>query len=164
MKKNWKLSAVLLLSAAIVLSMSVLSGSVVRTSRAQNNSVTNLQPSATPVSPSNDGLRAACAEAVEELRAARKLLASQGAQIEKQDELIALERKIGTGLKDLRNLDAEQKADLYKAVDAANRETSALRAEIAVLKKKQVTVWKQIKWFVIGGAAGVIAGAVLVND
>jgi hypothetical protein len=128
----------------------------------QQSAVSSQQPEASPT-PDNSGLRAACAEAVEELRAARKLLASQGAQIEKQDELIALERKIGTGLKDLRNLDAEQKADLYKAIDAANRETSALRAEIAVLKKKQVTVWKQIKWFVIGGAAGVIAGAVLTK-
>lgn len=100
---------------------------------------------------------------MEELQAARKLLASQGVQIAKQNELIALEQQIGTGLKNLRTLDAEQKADLYKAIDAANRETSALRAEIAVLKKNQVTLWKKVKWFVIGGAAGVIAGAVLTK-
>lgn len=129
----------------------------------QLSGVSGQQPEASPT-PDNSGLVQACAEAVEELRAARKLLASQGAQIEKQDELIALERKIGTGLKDLRALDAEQKANLYKAVDAANRETTALRAANAVLKKNQVTIWKQIKWLVIGGAAGVIAGAVLINE
>lgn len=116
----------------------------------------------TPAADPNDaGLRAACAEAVEELRAARRLLNAQGLQIDKQAELIALERQVGTGLKDLRTLDAQEKEQLRLAVAAATREVAAIKDANQVLKKNQVTFWKQLKWIVIGAAAGVIAGAVL---
>lgn len=108
-------------------------------------------------------MRAACAEVVEELKAARKLLASQGAQIEKQNELLLLESKVSFGLKNLRELDAEEKTQLRNAVAAAMRETAAIKAANEVLKKNQVTFWKKFKWMVIGGAAGIIAGSVLIN-
>lgn len=120
-------------------------------------------PSATPVSDPDAGLRAACAEAVEELKAARKLLASQGVQIERQNELLDLEGKVSTGLKNLRTLDAEEKQQLRNALAAAERQITAIRAENEVLKKQRMTFWKKAKYFVIGGAAGIIAGAVLIN-
>lgn len=106
-------------------------------------------------------MRAACAEAVEELKAARQLLRSQGALIERQNELFSLERQISTGLKDLRVLDDAEKQSLRNAVAAAMRETTAVRGENAVLKKNQVTTWKKMKWIIFGVAGGIVAGAVL---
>lgn len=106
-------------------------------------------------------MRAACAEAVEELKAARQLLKSQGALIERQNELFSLEKQISTGLKDLRVLDDAEKQSLRNAVAAAMRETTAVRAENAVLKKNQVTTWKTVKRVAVGAAAGIIIGFVL---
>lgn len=162
MQKVKRSSGLLRMLSVIVLSMSVLFASGVPMLQAQTNSAANSVPSATPVTP-DDGLRAACAEVVEELRAARKLLASQGIQIEKQNELLLLESKVSFGLKNLRELDAEEKTQLRNAVAAAMRETAAIKAANEVLKKNQVTFWKKFKWMVIGGAAGIIAGSVLIN-
>lgn len=111
-------------------------------------------PSATPVI--DDGLVKACAEAVEELRAARQLLASQGKQIALQADLLALERQISTGLKNIRTLDTSEKDALRDALAAKD-------VVIAELKKKQWSIWKAVKAGLIGAAAGVIAGVVLVN-
>jgi uncharacterized protein involved in exopolysaccharide biosynthesis len=97
------------------------------------------------------------------LTAARKLLASQGSLIEKQNELLGLENQLSAGLRNLRTLDAEQKIELQKAVDAANRQIAALEAEIVVLKKKRFTFLKAVKYILIGVAAGVVGGVVLVN-
>jgi hypothetical protein len=102
----------------------------------------------------------ACAEAIEELRAARQLIASQDDLIGRRAELDRLRDQIETGLKNLRILDAEEKQHLRDAVAAANREVAAIRAENAVLKKKQMTAWKKAKWFVIGGVVGVAICAV----
>lgn len=112
-------------------------------------------PSATPVT-ADAGLIKACAEAVEELRAARELLKSQGKQISVQAELLNLEREISVGLKDLRTLDASEKTALRDAITAKD-------VLIKQLKSERVTFWKRAKWLIIGGAAGLIAGAVLVN-
>jgi hypothetical protein len=109
-------------------------------------------------------LRRACAEAVEELRAARKLIAAQETELATKDELLALERRITAGLKDLRTMDAAEKAELQNAVDAASRETTALKAANAELKKHQWTFWKKVKTFGIGAAAGFVLGVVLVNN
>lgn len=75
-----------------------------------------------------------------------------------------MERQISDGLRQLRVLDADEKQKLRDAVAAADRQVSALEAEVAALKKQRMTLWKKVKWFVIGGAAGVIAGAVLSNE
>lgn len=162
MRKQRKSSEPGALLIMLALSMSVLFASVGPTLRAQTSSAANSQPSATPVS-QDDALRAACAEAIEELRAARKLLSAQGVQIQKQDELLALEKQITSGVKDLRTLDAEEKQALRDAVAAANRQVTALEAANAVLKKQRMTFWKKAKYFLIGGAAGAIVGGVLLN-
>lgn len=161
MRNEVKSRVLLTLSVAIVLSMSVLFASEGPTAfLVQSSSAQSLPSSGTPVAtptPESDpdaGLRAACAEAVEELRAARQLIKSQDGLIERQNELLTMEQRIQTGLKDLRTLDAEEKQHLRNAVAAANRETAAVRAENAVLKKQRMTFWKKAKWFVIGGAAG----------
>jgi Skp family chaperone for outer membrane proteins len=101
---------------------------------------------------------------IEELRAARPLIKDQADQIGRLEKLNSLEVQVSTGLKDLRILDAEQKAELWKAIDAANREIAALKGANAVLKKNQVTVWKKIKWFVLGGAVGIVAGTILTHE
>lgn len=160
MRKLKMLKPRVMLLLAIVLSMTVLFASVSRTSQAQSNSAIPSSPSATPVS-QDEALRAACAEAVEELKAARQLLKSQGALIERQNELSSLEKQISTGLKDLRVLDDAEKQSLRNAVAAAMRETTAVRAENAVLEKNQVTTWKTVKRVAVGAAAGIIIGFVL---
>ena len=162
MRRNKNLNRINVTLIGIVLSMIVLSCPAVPTSRAQTNSVPVSQPSATPAS-QDDALRAACADAIDELKAARQLLKSQGALIDKQNELLTIEHQLSEGQKNLRTMDAAEKAQLRRAVDSANNETAGVRAENAVLKKNQVTIWKKAKWFVIGGAAGIIAGAVLTN-
>lgn len=96
----------------------------------------------------------ACAEAVEELRAARQLLASQGKQIALQADLLALERQISAGLKDIRTLDGEEKQALRDAIAAKDE-------AIKGLKRNQATFWKKVKWIVIGAAGGIVAGAIL---
>lgn len=154
MKNAVKLRICLMTLLAIGLSMNALFVSDHEMSQAQTNSVASSQPSATPAG-QDDGLRAACAEAVEELKAARQLLRSQGALIERQNELADLQTQIETGLKDLRRLDADEKQHLRNAVAAANRQIAALEAEVAVLKKQRTTFWKKAKWFVFGGLAGV---------
>lgn len=98
------------------------------------------------------------------MTAARKLLQSQGVLIEKQDELLGIETQLSTGLKNLRTLDAEEKGQLRLAVAAAERQIAALEAQVVVLKKKRFTFWKAAKYLVIGGAAGIVAGAVLLKD
>jgi hypothetical protein len=127
------------------------------------------QPSATPAiqgspTPDDSGLRAACNDAITELQAARRLISSQDALSTKAGELLALERQIADGLRNLRVMDAAEKQKLRDALVSADKETAAVRAENEVLKKKRMTLWKKVKWFVIGGAAGVIAGTILSND
>lgn len=104
----------------------------------------------------DDGLIKACAEAVEELRAARNLLASQGKQVALQAELLTLEREISTGLRNIRTLDADEKTALRDAITAKD-------VAIKELKRNQFTMWKKVKVFVIGAAAGLIVGALIVN-
>jgi multidrug efflux pump subunit AcrA (membrane-fusion protein) len=108
-------------------------------------------------------LRKACGEAVEELRAARKLLASQNVQIEKQAELLALEKEISLGLKNLRTMDAGEKAALRDALSAKDRQIASLEAAIAELKKQRFTFWRKLKVAALGTAVGIIVGAVLLK-
>lgn len=148
----------------IGLSLIVFAASGAVTIRAQNSSAVSSQPSATPApetTPLPAGFVQACGEAIEELRATRKALASQDILSSRQDELLKLERQFSDGLKNLRSLDAAQISQLEKAIAAKDRVITATEAEVAVLKKQRMTVWKKVKWFVIGGAAGIIAGSVL---
>lgn len=103
----------------------------------------------------------ACAEAVEELRAARALLEARGIQIERQNELIKLERTINANIERLRDLDAQEKAELRNALAAAERQIAAVNAQVEVLKKERPSIWSKLKWVTYGVAAGIIAGAVL---
>ncbi len=109
------------------------------------------------------GFVAACGEAIEELKASRKLLESQGILVDRQDELLKLEREITGKVKDLRTLDASQIAELNKALAAKDRVIAAVEAEVVVLKKQRMTFWKKTKYFIIGAAAGVVIGAIAIN-
>lgn len=109
-------------------------------------------------------MRKACGEAVEELRAARLLLQKQGVQIEKQAELLKLEKEISSKLENLRSLDAHEKQELRNALAAKDRELASLRLEITELKRQRWTFWKVIKTAAVGVAGGIILGAVLTKD
>lgn len=119
------------------------------------------QPSATPVS--DEAFRRAVAEALEELRAARKVIEAQDREIKIKDELLALEKQLNEGLKNLRSLDAAQLAEVEKAVAAKDRVIAAYEAEIAVLKRNRWSTWKWIKAAAVGAAAGIVIGAIAVN-
>lgn len=114
-----------------------------------------------PATPTPDPMMQACAEAVEELRAARKLLEAQGTQIERQNELIKLERTISERLTQTRELDAAEKAELRNALAAAERQIAAVQAQVDVLKKERPSVWTKLKWIGYGIAAGVVVGTLL---
>lgn len=156
---NWNKQRSKLLT--LVLIICVLSGSLAGITQAQSSSAASSQPSATPVDDS--ALRRACAEAIEELRAARKLIAAQDAELKISGELIALEKQISDGLKNLRTLDESQRKALMDAIAAKDRVIAAYEAEIAVLKKKN-SFWSKAKWFLIGGAVGAVAGVVIANE
>ena len=143
----------------LVLSMTVLFAISGQTIRAQSSSAPNSQPSATPVDES--ALRRACAEAVEELRSARKVIEAQDKEIKVKAELVALEKQISDGLKDLRTMDAAQIAELQKALDAKDRVIAAYEAEIVVLKRNRWSWWKVTKTAIVAGAAGIVIGTVL---
>lgn len=118
-----------------------------------------MQPSATPVS--DDGFRRAVAEAVEELRAARKLIEAQGLELKVKDELIALERKLVEAQKHLNELSELQKAELMKALTAKDKVIADYEAEIVVLKKQKTSFFKKAELVLFGAAAGLVIGFVL---
>lgn len=165
MQRNKKLIRPALMSLAIVLSMMLLLNIDARTSQAQTSSAGSSQPSTIPAaSPTPDtdaALRQACSDAITELAAAKRLIASQGILIKNDAEVQAIQDQLINGLKNLRTLDAEEKQDLRRAIDAAGRQTAALEAEVAVLKKQKFTFWKAVKYVVYGAAAGAIAITVL---
>jgi len=119
----------------------------------------NSVPSATPAP--DDGFRRAVAEALEELRAARKLIEAQGAEIKVKDELIALERQLAEGQKHLNELNESQKAELLKAVAAKDKVIADYEAEIVVLKKQRTSFLRKAELVVFGAAAGLVIGFVL---
>ncbi|MEQ1643756.1 MAG: hypothetical protein ABL959_09960 [Pyrinomonadaceae bacterium] len=136
---------------------------------AQSSSAPSSTPSATPVPEPGPtatptavpaGFVTACAEAIEELRASRKLLASQGILFERQDELLKLERDITASVKNLRTLDAQQIAELNKALAAKDRVIAAVEAEVVVLKKQRMTFLRKVKYIAIGIVAGAAVCAV----
>jgi hypothetical protein len=159
--RNWiRLAA---MSIAIALTMSVLGGIGAVKPQAPTTSAANSQPSATPVYSAKDdeALRRSCMDALGELKAARKLLESQGALIERQEEMLKLERQISEGLKNLRTLDADEKQELRAALAAKDRVIAALEAANAELKKNKFTLWKKIKYGAVMAAVGVLIGKVL---
>lgn len=84
------------------------------------------------------------------------LIRDQDDQLERYQKLTQLDDQISTGLKNLRTMDAEEKQHLRDAVAAADREIAALKAEVANLKKHQMTFVKKLKYGAIGGAIGVV--------
>lgn len=106
-------------------------------------------------------MRAACNDTLNELFAARRLIAAQDALRAKDVEFQALQDQIATGLKNLRTLDAEEKQHLRDAIAAAERQIAGLEAQIVVLKKQRFTFLKAVKYIIYGAAAGAIAVTVL---
>lgn len=106
------------------------------------------------------GLIDACAEAVQELRASRKSLASKDILIERQDEMLMIERQISDLLKTKETLSAAEIEQLKNALAAKDRVIAASEAQIEVLKKNQMTFGKKIKYVAIGIVIGLAATAV----
>lgn len=153
---NWMRHAAGLLMLAVI--MTGLFPSLSDGLRAQTNSAPNSTASATPAG--DEALRRACAEAVDELKAARRLIAAQGEQIELQNRLLELEREISAAAKRVGELSAREREELVKALNAKDREIDAIRAENAELKKQRFSLWKGIKIGLVAAAAGILIGKV----
>lgn len=97
------------------------------------------------------------------MRAARKLLEKQDAEIRLQGELLALEREINAGLKRLRDLDAGEREQLLKALESKDKIIAATRATIDELKRQRFGFWKKFKLAITAAAAGIIAGIVIAQ-
>lgn len=156
-ERNWtkqinKLLTLVLFTIGLFVSLSI-------TLQAQVSSVPTSQDSVTRAD--DEALRAACAEAVQELKAARKLLAAQGIEIEKQKELLKLEEEIIAKLKNINVLSESEKAEMRNALLARDRQISSLELANAVLKKRKISFWKVVKISIVAGAAGLVAGKVL---
>lgn len=108
----------------------------------------------------NDDLVKACAEAVEELKAARILLKTQGTQIALQEELLKLEEEISAKLRNINDLSEREKEELLKALAAKDRIIFSLENENRILKSQKFTIWKGVKIAIVAGAAGIIVGKV----
>lgn len=108
-------------------------------------------------------LRLACARTADELIALRPVAAALKDENATLNRLLTLERQLRTGTEDLRNLDAKEKQFLRDALSAADREILALKQANAVLKKNKWTIWKFSKAALLGGAAGLVPGAILLK-
>lgn len=118
-------------------------------------------PAPTPPGDQDADLRRACGEAVEELRAARKLITAQGVEIERYDEILKLEQTISTKLRQISTLSDQEKAELRAALSDKDRQVASLEAAIAALKRDRPSFWKKFGWVVVGAGAGIVIGTVL---
>lgn len=123
---------------------------------ALNSSALSQTPSASPV----PDLRRPLAEALEEIRAARKLIEAQGLELKVKDELIALEKQLSEGLKHYKELSESEIKSLRIAVEAKDKVIAAYEAEIVVLKKQRTSFWKKAEIFIIGVGIGAVIIAV----
>lgn len=156
-KLNWNLLNVKLLMLSLIMIGLFVSQSAKL--QAQTNSAPNSPGSATRAD--DEGLRRACAEAVEELKAARKLLAAQKVEIEKQEQLLKLEEKISGLLRGINKLSEEERSELRKALAAKDRVIASLESANETLKKRQMTFGKVFKIVVVSTAAGFLLAKIL---
>lgn len=154
-RKSTKLLKNLIMLWTLSIALAVIPG---QTIRAQINSAGNSPNSATRAD--DEALRKACAEAVEELKAARIALEKQGVLIEKQKELMEIETQISSKLRQINTLSELEKLELRKALLAKDTAIASLESANAVLKKKRFTVWKAAKIAVVATAAGYLLGKV----
>lgn len=108
-------------------------------------------------------LRLACARTADELIALKPVAAALRDENRTLNKLLGLEQQLRVGTEDLRTLDAKEKQHLRDALSAADREILALKNANAVLKKNKWTIWKASKAALLGGAAGIVLGAILIR-
>lgn len=106
-------------------------------------------------------MRRACADAIAELRAARRLIDAQQIEIGRYEEILRLEGEIREKLKRFQELGDQEKNQLRSALDAKDRQVASLEAAIAVLKRERPSFWKKFGWIIAGAAAGIVIGGVV---
>ncbi len=158
-KQSAKLGMLMLIMIGLVanpLSVSLAQTNSAKVSKSSDTPAT--KPSPTP--DIHAGLRRAAAEAIEELKAARKLLKKQGVLIAKQDQLLELERKISAKLKEINSLNERQVTEFWKLINAKDREITALENQNRILKKTRCGVICKFKIAVVAAGAGIVIGKV----
>ena len=105
-------------------------------------------------------MRRAAAEAIEEIKAARKLIGSQAEQIEKGKALYALQKQIESGLRNLLSLNEKEKQELRNAIAAKDTVIEALEAQIGILKKNRCGMVCKLKIAAAAAGAGIVIGKV----
>lgn len=163
-EKNLKMpgrkhARIVLITIALVVSL--LSACLPSMSYAQNSSRSEsiASPSPTPKA-TIEGLRRAAAEAIEEIKAARKLIGSQAEQIEKGKALYALQKQIESGLRNLLSLNEKEKQELRNAIAAKDTVIEALEAQIGILKKNRCGMVCKLKIAAAAAGAGIVIGKV----
>lgn len=151
--------ATLALCAIFAASMTGLSGSA----SAQTNTNSDNSAASSQVSDTNadESLRRACAEAVQELKAARALIDGQNRQIEQAEKLLKLQLSIEQKLREMDSLNESQRKALYAAIDAKDRAIAELESQNRDLRKRGGGFWGKVKIGVVAGAVGLIAGRLL---
>lgn len=91
------------------------------------------------------------------------MIEAQNLELKIKDELIALERQVSDGQKNLRKLDAAELQALRDAITAKDRVIAAYEAEIVVLKKNRWSAWKWVKAAAVGAGVGIVVGAIVLR-
>ncbi|MCW5959280.1 MAG: hypothetical protein KIS76_03905 [Pyrinomonadaceae bacterium] len=159
MKNEWILKKLTMRQALLLALFVGLVVSLAATVRPQTNSAESSPDSVTRAD--DEALRKACAEAVEELKVSRIALEKQGILIEKQRELLGIEGEIAAKLRTIENLSEREKLELRSALAAKDRAIAGLEDQVKMLKKKRFTVWKGLKYALVGAAAGIVAGSLM---
>jgi septal ring factor EnvC (AmiA/AmiB activator) len=105
-------------------------------------------------------LLAACAAAVDELKASRTLITALDAELASQKSRLDTERQLNAMLTELNNTRKSESAALGRALEAKNETIAAKDAVIATqdklietLKSKRSSTWRRIGDILIGAAA-----------
>ncbi len=108
-------------------------------------------------------LRLACARTADELLALRPVAEALKDENVLLTRLLSLEKQLRVATQDVRQLDAQEKDQLRKALAAADVTIDALKQANAVLKKNRWTVWKAVKAGLVGAGFGAAAALILKN-
>lgn len=151
--KNLSSAMTLIGRGLIIIALGIL---LVLPCRAQQNSAANSPNSDTPA---NKNFRRAAAEAIEELRSARRLITAQEDLIEALEKLIQIEREISTRLKEINSSSAAEREQLRLALVAKDKQIEAQGQENKILaKRNRGGVWRGVRNGVVTAAAGILLG------
>jgi uncharacterized membrane protein YccC len=111
--------------------------------------------------PADERFRRAAAEAIEELRSARRLITAQEGLIEALEKLIKIEREINLKVKEINKFSTNQSTELNKSLEAKNIQIQALEESNEILKRRnRGGFWRTVRNGIVTAAAGILLGKI----